>query len=194
MTTAVGMVLSFYGYRFEVPWKEVERERNPEGWIEVTFTSGPRVRFANPAFFRESPISGVGLAVHSDHFRKGFGASVGESKYQQFKEVVSATPSQLSPFRSRTEFARMLILLDIKGVWFEHNAEAPDIFSFQTKGYRGFEISGLSRDWQQVRLDLFDSGDHWLRIDIFGDHRSGVRLTQPEINRIIYSFAPAPSA
>ena len=40
-----------------------------------------------------------------------------------------------------------------------------DIFSFETGDYRGFEESGLSHDWQNVVLHLFDRGDrHWFTI------------------------------
>ncbi|HMJ20264.1 MAG TPA: hypothetical protein VK513_00100 [Terriglobales bacterium] len=82
----------------------------------------------------------------------------------------------------------------IKGLWFEHGKAAADIFSFETDTYRGFEISGLSHDWPNVALDLFDkTGRHWFAITIDGDARSGVRLTQPEINRVIQSFRTAPS-
>lgn len=183
-STASGSVLSHYGYRFEVPWKDQDKELDDGRGIEIGFKTGQSVRFVNPALFQYNPISGhlsVGL-------KETFGPLTSESKYQQFKEVVSATPSQWSPFRSRKEFVRFQGLLELKGLWFEHNVAAPDIYSFETNGFQGFEISGLSDDWQDVGLNLFDSSGRWFRISIFGNARSGVRLTQPEINRIIQSF------
>jgi hypothetical protein len=42
---------------------------------------------------------------------------------------------------------------------------------------------------------LFDKADrHWFAITIEGGAHSGVRLTQPEINRVIQSFRVAPSS
>jgi hypothetical protein len=111
---------------------------------------------------------------------------VRESKYDQYRAVISAAPSQLSPFRSHKEFARTRVLLEIKGLWFEHNPDVPDVFSFATNGYRGFEINGTSREGQNIVLELFDRSDqHWFTINVVG---RGARLTQSEINRIIDSL------
>jgi hypothetical protein len=96
----------------------------------------------------------------------------------------------LSPFRSHTEFAGVWILLEIKGLWFEHNTAAQDTFSFEAKDYRGFAFSRLSHDSQNVTVNLCDAADHWFQIKIQGDDRLGVRVTQPELNRIIQSFGP----
>jgi len=187
-----GTVLSYYGYRFEVPWTGRDKESNEGRWVKVSFKKGQAIRFTNPAFFQDNPISGQ-VAHDPDYFRKAFKLGPRESKYEQYKAVISTTPSQWSPFASRREFARVRILLELKGLLFEHNVAAPDIFSFETKGYRGFEFSGLSHDWQEVDLSLFDPTDRCFHISILGDARSGVRLTQSEINRVIQSFRPAPS-
>jgi len=176
-------VLSHYGYRFEVPWKDCDQEFDEGRWFQVNFKTGQVVRFINPVP-QENPISGH---VSAD-FKQALVPIIHESKYQQFKAVMSTVPSQWTALRSRKEFARVRGLLEIKGLWFEHNAAVPDIYSFKTAGFQGFEVSGLSHDWQQVELNLFDSTDHWFRISIFGYARSGVRLTQSEINRIMQSF------
>ena len=183
-----GTALSHYGYRFEVPWKDPGKEFDEGRWVQVNFKSGQVVRFSNPAF-QDNPISGH---VSVD-FKEVFVPIIHESKYRQFKAVMSTVPSQWTPFRSRKEFARVRGLLELKGVWFEHNVAAPDIYSFETNRFQGFEISGLSHDWQEVGLNLFDSADHWFRISIFGNVPPGVRLTQSEINRIIQSFGPVAS-
>jgi hypothetical protein len=84
-------------------------------------------------------------------------------------------------------------LLEIKGLWFEHNPVAPDIWSFQTKDYRGFEVSGLERGWQNVTLNFFDSGDRWFVINVQGNALRGAKIIQPEINRVIQSFRAVPT-
>jgi hypothetical protein len=188
-SAAQGSVLSYYGYKFEIPWKDRDKEVNDGQWIEITFKTGQSVRFLNPALFQYNPISG-----HiSQGLKETFGPVISESKYQQFKEVVSVTPSQWSPFRSRNEFARVRGLLEIKGLWFEHSPVAPDIYSFETNSFQGFEISGLSHDWQEVGLNLFDSTDRWFRVNIVGNAQSGVRFTQSEVDLVIQSFGPVAS-
>jgi hypothetical protein len=182
--------LSFYGYQFEVPWREIDKEWDEGRTVKIRFKTGETIRFNNPEDFQDSPISENFVRDDDDKFMKAFGTEVRESKYDQLRAVVSATPTQLSPFRSHTEFARIWILLEIKGLWFEHDTVAPDIFSFETNDYRGFEFSGLSRGSQNVTVNLSDMADHWFQINIQGDDRLGIRINQPEINCIIQSFGP----
>src|SRR5271156_3251827 len=189
ISTAEVSSLSFYGYRFEVPWKEIDKQWDDGRTVRVQFKTGETLRFNNPECFQNNPINSKAVNDDRDHFGIAFGKGISESKYEQLKAVLSATPGQFSLFRSHTEFARVLALLEIKGVWFEHNTAAPDIFSFATDTFRGFEFSGLSQGWQNVTLHLFDKTDHWFQINIQGDERLGVRVTQPQINLIIQSFS-----
>jgi hypothetical protein len=190
---ADGTRLSYYGCTFEVPWKDIDKERNEGRWVEVHFRKGQTLTFYNPEFFDWEPINSyagrIDPLMGHDYFRVAFGTGLNKSRYEQFQAVASTTPSQFSPFHSHREFARILTLLEIKGLWFEHNVAAPDIFSFERIDYRGFESSGLSHDWQRVVLDFFDKSDrHSFAIRVEVDSHSGERLTQPEINRVIQTF------
>lgn len=190
-STAEGTVLSYYGYTFEAPWNEPDGARNVGRWVEVRFKAGQVIRIFNPEYFPDNPISSsVALGDDNYYFVQAFGAGSHESKYDQFKAICFTTPSNFSPLRSRREYARIRTLLGIKGLWFEHNPVAPDIFYFETVNYRGFEFSGLSRGWQDVSLNLFDRTDGWFQIVVIGDSLSGARITQGDINRIIQSVGP----
>jgi hypothetical protein len=194
-TIADGTTLSYDGYTFEVPWKEIDRERNEGSTIEVRFKTGQVIKFNNPDYFNSDPITSFSGQVDQSSFRQAFGSGVHLSKYEQFEAVISVTPSNLSPLCSHTNFARIRTLLEIKGLWFEHSAAPSDILSFETKDYRGFENSGLPHGWQNVVLHLFDRRDqHWFTILIAGDDRAGVKLKQAEVNRVIGSFHEAPSS
>jgi hypothetical protein len=184
-STADGRVILRPGYRFEVPWNEIKSERD-DGRIE--FQSGQELNLGGLETSEAEPINPQILHFESSEFARLFGMQKRQSRYEQFKGIVSAVPSGLSPLQSRTEFRRYESLLEIKGLWFEHNPVAPDIWSFQTKDYRGFELSGLERGWQNVTLNFFDSDDHWFAINIQGNELGGVYITQPEINRVIQSF------
>lgn len=189
VSSAAGRVILRPGYRFEVPWNEIKTERGDD---RIEFQSGQRLTFGDRWTSEIDPINPQNLHFETREFARLFGTQKRESKYEQFREVVSAVPSGLSPFRSRTEFRRYESLLEAKGVWFEHNVAAPDIWSFQTKDCHGFEVSGLRRGWENVTLNLFDSEDHRFVINIQGDEQRGVEVSQPEINRVIQSFAAAP--
>jgi hypothetical protein len=195
ISIADGTTLSYYGYTFEVPWKDIDKERNEGSTVEVLFKTGQVIKFNNPSYFNSNPITSFSSHLDQSTFRQAFGTGVHESKYEQFGAVISAVPSKLSPLCSHTDFARIRTLLEIKGLWFEHSAAASDIFSFETKDYRGFENSGLAHGWQNVVLHLFDKRDqHWFSILIAGDDRSGGKLKQAEVNRVIDSFREAPSS
>lgn len=181
IATGKGTTLAYFGYRFEVPWEETVGERNPGEWVETDFKDGQRIKFVGPAYFESQPKTQV------------FPGRVVQSEYEQYKDVISMTPSQLSPFRSHREFERSLNLLNGKGALFEHNVVAPDIFSFETPAYRGFEISGLARGWNWVNLVLFDAADHRFELTFSMTRGSNVDLNQSEINRTIQTFAPLPS-
>jgi hypothetical protein len=72
----------------------------------VRFKGGLTVKFVNPSFFNEDPINRSALLLRMDDFDVAFGAAIRESKYQQFKDVVSVKPADLSPLCGRREFAR----------------------------------------------------------------------------------------
>jgi hypothetical protein len=50
-TTADGSTLSYYGCTFEVPWKEIETERNEGSTVEVLFKTGQVIEFNDPSYF-----------------------------------------------------------------------------------------------------------------------------------------------
>jgi hypothetical protein len=158
-----GMTLSNYGYTFEVPWNEVTRAENPGDYIETDFKTGQTVRFVNPGLLRLT--------------------------YRRFQDVIAIVPSQISPFSSHRRFAGDLELLDEKGSMFEHNPVAPEISSFQTPSYRGFELRYVTRQVDSVELYLFGADDHEIELTVSTARDSNAHLSQSEINRIIQTFA-----
>jgi hypothetical protein len=162
-----GTTLAYYGYKFEVPWQGIAKERNPVDWVEIDFKDGQVVHFVDPDF-----------------------VSAQQWNYQEFESTISVMPSQLSPFSSHHVFRRTLALLNAKGALFEHSPIAPDIFAFGHANYRGFEFSGLSQGWQWVELTLFDNAENRFQITASVSPSSGAKLTQSQINCIIQSFAP----
>jgi hypothetical protein len=49
--SANGTSLSYFGCRFEVPWQDVELERNEGRWAEVQFKMGQTIRVLNGSEF-----------------------------------------------------------------------------------------------------------------------------------------------
>jgi hypothetical protein len=171
---AQGETLTDYGYQFDVPWKGLLKTNNPleDDWVQFDLGGGVTIEFSSPDYFKQEPGDD-------------------KSKYNQYRDTISIKRSELWPFCSHATFTRDMALLNRKGAWLEHNPVPADIFSFQTPQYKGFEISGLSRGWEFVTLNLFDSDNHRFEMMISVDRRYETKLSQPEINRIIQSFGPA---
>jgi hypothetical protein len=188
VSTAEGPAISYFGYSFEVPYKKIVRERESDD-VEIQFATGQHLTLFDPdrPYFH-NPFSDCGTGQNSTDDHRGFKSEICNSKYEQFKAVISATPSQLSPFQSHDQFGFTLALVNQKALWFEHNSVAPDIFSFATPQCRGFEISGVSLNWQRVDLAMFDATDRMFKMRIEGDDHVGVKLAESEIGRIIRTF------
>jgi hypothetical protein len=57
---AEGITVSYYGYSFDVPWKEIDKQWtqwNKGRTVKVLFKTGQVVKFNNPEYFDESPIN-----------------------------------------------------------------------------------------------------------------------------------------
>lgn len=186
VSTVNGTTIFQFGIKFEVPWQGIEKEQNQRCDTETVFKTRQAVRLSNPGCFDRTPISSYTSHLNPDDVKLAFPSGVHESKYEQYRAVISAKPSQLLPFLSHQDFVRLRVLLEIKGLWFEHNSDVPTILSFTTNKFRGFEIIGTSPDGDNIVLELFDRADqHWFTLVVLG---RGTSLTQPEINRIIDSI------
>lgn len=173
VSTAPGKTVSCFGYKFEVPWTNVVRERkdDEDRLFRILFNTGAEVFFWDPAYSQSDSLPGYS-----------------GSKYEHLKSVLSITISSLSPFLSHQGFARQRDEVEEKGMMLEHSG-ATDIFGLETPGYRGFEVSGLSYSGR-VGIGLFDNADHQFLIEVRQMPGVPITTTQQDINRLIRSFGP----
>lgn len=177
--------LSYFGYKFEVPWVGIEKEWGDGRWVRILFKSGQEVFFSNPDYSQHDVLL-LDSKFEPDVFRKAFESPPAGSKYEHMRAVLSMTPSKLSPFRSHRRFARERIWLGSKGLWLEHST-ATHIFEIQTPEYKGFETTSIPQNGS-AEIILFDASDRMFSIGI-----SGAKLAQSDMNTIIQSFGPPPS-
>ena len=182
-----GIPLSYFGCRFEVPWQEIVLERNTGTSAEVQFKTGQTVRVFDPTQFYADGFIADYYVGSSSVWKMALKEGFPDSKYEQFRAVLSSSPNQLSPFQSRPKFARTMALLSRKAVYFEHDPFKPEIFSFERPNLRGFEVSGISHKMEEATLTFFDRTDRMFTIRIQGERNNN--LNQSEINRVIYSFS-----
>jgi hypothetical protein len=158
-----GMTLSSYGYTFQVPWSQVAQIRDTGDSVETEFKTGQIVRFVKPGLLHLS--------------------------FLRLQQILSIAPSQISPLCSHAKFASDLELLNAKGSLFEHNPVAPEIFSFETSQYRGFEIRYLGGRVNSASVYLFDGDDHEFALILSTVRDANAQLSQWDVNRVVQTFA-----
>lgn len=168
-------VISGFGYRFEAPWTGITHESGDGTYLLVKFGSGPEISFLNPQ-------------VYPGH-RLIPGVPSG-SRYAHIEAVLATTPDDVCPISSHQRFENALSRIEEKMAFLGH--EGPfDVRTFQSTVYRGFEVRGVAGS---TILSIFDSADNVYRISLQPGARANPEITQAEVNRVIRTFAPIPSA
>jgi hypothetical protein len=120
-----------------------------------------------------------------------FGHLLNRSAYEQYGALLNTTPWSIRAFAPRAEAVRGLTLLTIKTI-----AVGPGLgsgaFSFELRDKRGFQI-GDPRKSKRGDFEIFDMGGHYVEI-IRATTKDTVRLTQPELNRILAILRASPKA
>ena len=191
-----GTTLSYFGYRFEVPWnasfttKGQPKNNDQSGMILIKFESGQSVLFIAPSDQRgllselaDDPSTPMG------NLRGAFGDLTNRSAYDQYSALLNVTPSTIRAFGPRQDAARGMVLLTIKAVAPPGNL-ATGVFSFRLPGKRGFQI-GDPRKAAEVGLEVLDIDGHY--VEILCSPARDARLIQPELNRMLATLRAAPT-
>lgn len=195
VSDAPGTALSYFGYRFEVPWnatfkiRGLPKNTDKSGMIELKFESGQNVLFIVPTdqsgLLREVAHD---QSLHMENSRTAPGDLTNRSAYDQYSALLNVTPSSIRAFGPRQDAARGMVLLTIKAIA-PPGSLATGAFSFQLPGKRGFQI-GDPRKSNRVNLEVLDMDGHY--VEILCSAARDARLTQPELNRILTTLQTAP--
>jgi len=184
--------VSYLGYELELPWNDVDEAKSKTvGAIHITaFRSGDVLWLSTfpPKDFVNLIMKKSGLDPQS--FRAIYGDEASGSDYGFYKEMLQATPSQITPFISRQKAANEETLLVLKAISMPR-AES-GIFLIQTPDFRGFQFENPQARPRQIVDDLY-ANDGGVEL-MFAQKIDGTAPTvsQPEINRIIQSIHKVP--
>ncbi len=194
VSRAPGLQLSYFGYEFEVPWNDLDQTQtklypsDKPNRVVLTFRSGLRMivtavparEWVNglPAQFKVSP---QGL-------ESTFGHEAMQSDYNFMKNLYEFTPDEMHHWTtSSSVFARESLLLILKSIG-PFNCAKNGIFKVQNKNFKGFQQGNTDTGKEGVAINLYsDEGSVEI---IFGEqnYKNSVRITQPELNRIIQTL------
>lgn len=187
VSDAPGTVLSYFGYEFEVPWNASFKEKVVgRTLVQLKFQSGQDVLFIVPE-------NQGGLlteivqdeSMHMKNLGPVFGDLMNRSAYDQYSALLNTTPSSIRAFGPRTEAIRGVTLLTTKAIAMGPGLET-GVFSFELPDKHGFQV-GDPRKSKRADLELFGMGGHHVEI-ICATTKDDVRLSQPELNRILTSL------
>jgi hypothetical protein len=188
VSDASGTALSYFGYEFDVPWNASFKEKafSKNGIVQIEFESGQNVTFIVPKNQNGLLTEIVqDESMYMKNLQVVFGDLMNRSPYDQQAALLNTTPSSIRAFGPRAEAIRGVTLLTIKAIASPSGLET-GVFSFELPDKRGFQIGDPQKS-RRVDLEVFDIGGHHVEI-ICATVKDGIRLSQPELNRILKSF------
>lgn len=179
-----GTRFSYFGYEFELPWTDVEEEVR-ESSVRIDSDSGKIVLFFDPAQQLDIVEERV---VPGPESREEVVALLGKPGYARYRDMLNATPDQLSVFMPREESFRVSVLLMMKAL-LAGSLSAPGLHSFEHGDLRGFQF-GDPQAADTVIVHVFDKADQHLEFNFFAQDPDA-KLSQDEINRLIHTLKRA---
>jgi hypothetical protein len=180
-----GLKLSAYGYEFEVPWGDIDKEKTRSGdFVTVYyFRSGQFLMFSNP----EKAANAKEIFLADDEKRKVamqiWGAKTLESNFTLTKATLEASPAQMSVFAPRLKVVGLGTLLMVK-IAIATGGET-GIFAFDTPAIRGFQMGDPDKRPKFISVKAFDMGDHQLELTFGMQKGSAGQITQADVNRVL---------
>jgi len=185
-----GLKLSAYGYEFEVPWGDIDKDRTMSGvFVTVYYSrSGPCLMFMNP----EKTPNAKEIFLADEEKRKVamqiWGEKTFESNFTLTKAMLETSPAQMAVFAPRAKTLGLGILLLLKPS--TAMGGETGIFTFDTPTIRGFQMGDPGKRPKYISVRAFDMGDHQLELT-FGIQKSAIgQITQAEVNRVLQTVRP----
>jgi hypothetical protein len=179
-----------FGFSFQVPWNETERETNGSSVAVLTSKEAGLVLF-DPVTEGDGAKIMRGKTIQEFRLMtKVFGSRTLSSNYELMAAAVQTTPSNVRWWAGRSRNVRNLILLMDKSL---DLADATAIHEIHRGSMRGFQFGDPSTPPYQVNLNLFDESDRHYKIWISSRNKSAPCITQAQINGLVASFRGLPT-
>ena len=180
--------LTFYGYIFDVPWENIDKERMEKDFSSKAFDCGISILVAKPKKIPGIKNTLLSKTPNMNNKTIGlFGKEMLINEYSFIHSMLNVTKKSLSIFESREETLRKSILLVMKNIYVPLEAET-GIYSFRINGFSGFQFGDSSLKHRKITLRFFDNHDIEFNIILYVPKEKKAVLNQNEINCIINSI------
>jgi hypothetical protein len=184
------MRINAFEYSLQIPWSDLDTERDGKSIAIRYFKCGATLMLFDPM----SEIDSVKLiqGVTEQDAKKMisiFGARALSSNYDLVAAELSASPSQVKWWSTRTAKARALVLLNLKSM---EMLDSKVIYPQSSEEMHGFQFGNPALPPYKVELDLYDRNDRRYRLWVAGKNLNHPILTQAELNAMVASLKPIP--
>jgi len=196
VSQAPGMVLSYFGYEFEVPWSDLDESKTalypkdkPEKTrVVLTFRSGLRLMVTAVPAREFADEFATDFKMPAQKLDAVFGRGAATSDYVFVKNVYEFTPARMHywSLSSGVHYREQMVLM-IKSIMLVKAADT-GIFYVQNQNYKGFQQGDPKVRQDKLVLDLYFGDNHPEVIFLQKDYHDSVGVTQSEINRIVQSL------
>ncbi len=194
ISQAPGMNLSYFGYEFEVPWTDIDREKTKivgGNKVIIVFGSGNvlSVLSGPPHEFMNGLLEQG--KIDRDTFRKIYGDEALQSDYNFQRLILETTPHKITLLSSRKTAVSQSLLLMVKAICVPGDPNS-GIFAIQGKEFKGFQYGRPQNPPKRLSVELFPEDGH---LDLlFGQKISGPTvISQADINRIVQTIHKVPA-
>jgi len=188
-----GTTLAYFGYEFEVPWTDIDREKSKiigGNKAIIAFHSGNvlSVWSGRPHEFMDYLLEQG--KIDKENFRRLYGDGALQSDYDFKRVILEATPDKVTSFSDRRRAVSQGVLLMVKAICVGGDPDS-GIFAVQGKEFKGFQYGIPRNPPKQVNLELFPADGH---LDlVFGQKKDGPTvISQADINRILQTIHKVP--
>jgi hypothetical protein len=194
ISQAPGMKLAYFGYEFEVPWTDFDKERTKivggnkaiivfRSGNVLSVWSGPPHEFVNGLLEQGK--------IDRNTFRKVYGDEVLQSDYNFQRLILETTPDKITLLSSRKTATSQAMLLMVKAICVPADPNS-GIFAVQGREFRGFQYGRPQSPPKLLDVELFPEDGH---LDLlFGQKKDGpTAISQADINRVVQTIHKVPA-
>lgn len=194
ISQAPGLKLSYFGYEFEVPWTDIDREKTKivggnkaiiafQSGNVLSVWSGPPHEFMNGLLEQGK--------IDRETFRKVYGDEALQSDYNFQRLILETTPEKITLLSTRKTAVSQGVLLMVKAICVPGDPNS-GIFAVRGREFKGFHYGRPQSPPKYLSVELFPENGH---LDLlFGQKTNGPTIiSQADINRVVQTIHKLPA-
>jgi hypothetical protein len=182
-----GTILSYFGYRFEVPWDDVDEVKTRivgGDTALIAFRSGNTLALGNGMPHDLVNAALVTYQMDREWFRRLYGDAALQSDYVFQRMMLESTPDQITPIMSKRRATSQTMLLLMKNL-FSSQDPISSMFSVHASDLNGFEMVRQGTSPVKFSVELYsDTG----LLNFLFIQDGSTAISQSDVNRVLQTL------